>query len=47
MGRLEKLVLPAFLLAVSAGSLGTESSFDGQRAMQNIAAQLALVSQAI
>ena len=41
MGRLEKLVLPAFLLAVSAGSLGTESSFDGQRAMQNIAAQLA------
>jgi len=41
MGRLENLVLSAFLLTVSIGSLGTESSFDGHRAMQNIAAQLA------
>jgi hypothetical protein len=41
MGRIEKLVLSVFLVTVSAGSLGAEPYFDGQRAMQHIAAQLA------
>jgi len=41
MGRIQNLVLSAFLLTVSAGSLSSEQSFDGQRAMQHIATQLA------
>jgi glutaminyl-peptide cyclotransferase len=41
MGRIQNLVLSAFLLPVSIGSLGAEQSFDGQRAMQHIATQLA------
>jgi len=41
MGRIQNLVLSAFLLTVSAGSLSSEQSFDGQRAMPHIATQLA------
>ncbi len=41
MRRIDILALSAFLLMVSAESLSAEQSFDGQRALQNIAAQLA------
>ena len=41
MGRIQNLVISAFLLTVSAGSLSSEQSFDGQRAMKHIATQLA------